>query len=131
MLAPRARWVRTRTPSLEHRSRLCLHRSRRSVACWVEGGVIVKSLRTSRCAAALFVIAAVAVGIAGSGGTGRAAPGITFNFEPLIGTSSINEIPKVTYGKGIGFHLVIQNNGTNSTPQTSSVVVTSTSATYD
>ena len=91
----------------------------------------MNSLKTSRRLVALFVIAAVAVGIAGSAGPGHAAPGITFTFEPLIGTSSINEIPKVTYGRGIGFHLFAQNNGTNSTPQTSSVIVTSDSATYD
>jgi hypothetical protein len=52
-------------------------------------------------------------------------------FEPRIGTSSGNEIPKVSYGRGIGFHLFIKNNGTNSTPQTSEVRVTSDSATYD
>ena len=37
----------------------------------------------------------------------------------------------MSYGRGIGFHLLVQNQGTNSTPQTSSVTVTSDSATFD
>lgn len=92
----------------------------------------MQGIRISRrsAAALLLVIAAIVGALAGGAGTGHAAPGITFTFEPLIGTSGI-DIPKVSYGRGIGFHLFVQNNGTNSTPQTSSIVVTSTSATYD
>jgi hypothetical protein len=92
----------------------------------------MQRLKNSRrlAAALVLIITGIVSALAGSAGTGSAAPGITFTFEPLIGTSN-NEVPKVSYGKGIGFHLFIQNNGTNSTPQTSSVVVTSDSATFD
>jgi len=93
----------------------------------------VETLKNSRrfAAALVLIITGVASALAGSAGTGSAAPGLTLTFEPLIGTSSVNEIPKVSYGRGIGFHLFIKNNGTNSTPQTSDVRVTSDSATYD
>jgi hypothetical protein len=97
-----------------------------------EGGQIVERLKNSRRSAAAFVliIAGVVSALAGSAGMGNAAPGITFTFEPLIGTSTINEIPKVSYGKGIGFHLLMQN-GTNSAPHSSMIVVTNNDATYD
>jgi hypothetical protein len=92
----------------------------------------MQRLKNSRryAAALVLIISGIVSALAGSAGTGSAAPGITFTFEPLIGTSN-NEVPKVSYGKGIGFHLFIQNNGTNSTPQTSSVTVTSDLAKYD
>ncbi len=90
----------------------------------------MQGLRISRRSAAALLLVIIGA-LAGGAGTGHTAPGITFQFEPLIGTSSINEIPKVSYGRGIGFHLFVQNTGTNSTPQTSSVVVTSDSATFD
>jgi hypothetical protein len=93
----------------------------------------MQRLKNSRrfAAALVLITTGIASALAGSAGTGSAAPGITFTFEPLIGTSNVNEIPKVSYGRGIGFHLFIKNNGTNSTPQTSSVLVTSDSATFD
>jgi hypothetical protein len=92
----------------------------------------MKYWTTLRVGAALIItLAVIAAALTGSAGTGHAAPGLTLAFEPLIGTSSVNEIPKVSYGRGIGFHLFLQNAGTNSTPQTSSVTVTSASATFD
>ena len=102
-------------------------------ATGTEGGQIVQRLKNSRrlAAALVLIITGTASALAGSAGTGSASPGLTLTFEPLIGTSNVNEIPKVSYGRGIGFHLVIANNGTNSTPQTSDVRVTSDSATYD
>jgi hypothetical protein len=98
-----------------------------------EGGPIVQRLKNSRrfAAALVLITTGIAVAFAGSAGTGNAAPGVTMTFEPLLGTNVINEIQTVSYGKGIGFHLVIANQGTNSTPQTSSVVVTSDFASYD
>jgi len=92
----------------------------------------MQRLKNSRryAAALVLIISGIASALAGSAGTGSAAPGITFTFEPLIGTSNINEIPKVSYGKGIGFHLLMQN-GTNSAPHSSMIVVTNNDATYD
>lgn len=92
----------------------------------------MQRLKNSRRFAAAFVliISGIASALAGSAGTGSAAPGITFTFEPLIGTTNINEIPKVSYGKGIGFHLLMQN-GTNNAPHASMIVVTNNDATYD
>jgi hypothetical protein len=93
----------------------------------------MQRLKNSRrfAVALVLITTGVVSALAGSAGTGSAAPGITLTFEPLIGTSNVNEIPKVSYGRGIGFHLFIKNNGTNSTPQTSAVTVTSDSATFD
>jgi hypothetical protein len=92
----------------------------------------MQRLKNSRrfAVALVLITTGVVSAIAGSAGTGSAAPGITFKFEPLIGTNNINEIPKVSYGKGIGFHLLVQN-GTNSAPHATQIVVTNNDATYD
>jgi hypothetical protein len=90
-------------------------------------------LKNSRrfAAALVLIITGIVCALAGSAGVGNAAPGVTFTFEPLLGTSSINEIQTVSYGKGIGFHLLMQN-GTNSAPHSSKIVVTTNNgATYD
>jgi hypothetical protein len=88
----------------------------------------MKKLNRRRLAGIVAILTAIlAAGL--GGGAGQAAPGITLTFEPLIGAGT-NEIPKVSYGRGIGFHLFAKNDGTNSTPQTS-IVVTSSSATFD
>jgi hypothetical protein len=91
----------------------------------------MQRLKNSRrfVAALVLIISGIASALAGSAGTGSAAPGITFTFEPLIGTSN-NEIPTVSYGKGIGFHLLMQN-GTNSAPHSTKIVITNNDAFYD
>ncbi|HEX7311371.1 MAG TPA: hypothetical protein VF232_09340 [Gaiellaceae bacterium] len=86
-----------------------------------------KSLR--RVGAALVVVsAAIAAALVGGASTGRAATSFNVTLTPLIGTTGI-EIPQVSYGGKIGFHLFVQNSG-NSNTQHASVTVTSTLATF-
>jgi hypothetical protein len=92
----------------------------------------MKNLKTrGRLAASLALVAAVAVGsLVGGAATGRAATGFTVDLQPLIGTPGVNlEIPQVTFGGKIGYHLFIQNTGDSST-QHVSIVVTSDLATF-
>jgi hypothetical protein len=90
-----------------------------------------KSLRRV-CAVLVVVSVAIAAALVGGASTGRAAPGVTVDLVPLIATSSdiVSEIPQVSYGGKIGYHLTITNAGTSTTPQTSSITVTSPNATY-
>jgi hypothetical protein len=78
----------------------------------------------------VIVSVAIAAALVGGASTGRAATLFNIELTPLIGTSEINEeIPQVSYGGKIGFHLHILNNDT-STTQHASVVVTSNLATF-
>jgi hypothetical protein len=86
----------------------------------------------ARVGAVLVVVsAAIAAALVGGASTGRAATTITLNLEPLIATSSEieNQIPQVSYGGKIGYHLEIKNTDTSTTPQVS-ITVTSPNATY-
>ena len=74
------------------------------------------------------VSAAIAAALVGGASTGRAATSFNVSLTPLIGTTGI-EIPQVSYGGKIGFHLFVQNSGDSNT-QHASVVVTSTLATF-
>jgi hypothetical protein len=73
--------------------------------------------------------AMVALVVVGGATTGRAATSFDITLAPLIGTTNVNEIPQVSYGGKIGYHLHIQNNDTSNT-QHASVRVTSTLATF-
>jgi len=75
------------------------------------------------------VSAAIAAALVGGASTGRAATSFTISLSPLIGTAEVNEIPQVSYGGKIGYHLVVQNSG-DSTTQHASVMVTSDLATF-
>jgi len=76
------------------------------------------------------VLAAIAAALVGGTSTGRAATSFTITLEPLIGTAGVNlEIPQVSYGGKIGYHLVVTNSG-DSTTQHASVAVTSDLATF-
>ena len=77
---------------------------------------------------ALLAVLAVG-GLVGAAGTGHAATGFTVDLKPLIGTTNVNEIPQVTFGGKIGYHLFIENTGDSNT-QHVSIVVTSDLATY-
>jgi hypothetical protein len=82
-----------------------------------------------RIALTVGVILAVMIGgVVGGTGTGNAATSFNITLEPLIGTSG-NDIPQVSYGGKIGYHLHINNNG-DSTTQKASILVTSDSATF-
>ena len=73
--------------------------------------------------------AAIAAALGGGTSTGRAATSFEVTLKPLIGTSAINEIPQVSYGGKIGYHLHISNSG-DSTTQHASILVTSNLATF-
>ena len=75
------------------------------------------------------VLAAIAAALVGGASTGRAATSFTITLDPLIGTAAVNEIPQVSYGGKIGYHLVVTNSG-DSTTQHASIVVTSDLATF-
>jgi hypothetical protein len=79
---------------------------------------------------ALFVIvsAAIAAALVGGASSGRAATGFDVKLLPLIGTAG-NEIPQVSYGGKIGYHLRVENTGDSST-QHASIVVTSDLGTF-
>jgi hypothetical protein len=72
----------------------------------------------------------VAAALLGGAGTSQAATNFTITLAPLIGTPGVNtEIPQVSYGGKIGYHLHIENNDTSNT-QHASVRVTSDLATF-
>ena len=75
------------------------------------------------------VLAVVAAALVGGASSGRAATSFTITLDPLIGTAVVNEIPQVSYGGKIGYHLVVTNAG-DSTTQHASVVVKSDVATF-
>jgi len=75
------------------------------------------------------VLAVMIGGVAGGTGTGNAATSFNITLAPLIGTSSVNVIPQVSYGGKIGYHLHVDNNG-DSTTQHASIVVTSNLGTF-
>ncbi|MFL5937899.1 MAG: hypothetical protein ACJ76U_13790 [Gaiellaceae bacterium] len=75
------------------------------------------------------VTAAIAAALVGGASSGRAATSFTITLDPLIGTANVNEIPQVSYGGKIGYHLVVTNAG-DSTTQHASVAVTSDLATF-
>jgi Domain of unknown function DUF11 len=79
-------------------------------------------------AAAGVLAAALAAGLLVGVGTGRAATSFEVTLSPLIGTS-FNEVPQVSYGGKIGYHLVVTNSGDSTTTQVQ-VVVKSDSATF-
>lgn len=72
---------------------------------------------------ALLVAASV-----GGTGSGHAATSFQVTLSPLIGTVG-NDIPQVSFGGKIGYHLFIKNNG-DSTTQHARIVVTSDKATF-
>jgi hypothetical protein len=72
---------------------------------------------------ALLVAASV-----GGTGAGHAATSFQVNLSPLIGTIG-NDIPQVSFGGKIGYHLFVQNTG-DSTTQHGRIVVTSDNATF-
>ena len=59
----------------------------------------------------LVVSAAIAAALVGGASTGRAATSFTITLSPLIGTADVNEIPQVSYGGKIGYHLVVTELG--------------------
>jgi hypothetical protein len=69
----------------------------------------------------------VAASVGGTG-TGRAATSFQVDLSPLIGTIG-NDIPQVSFGGKIGYHLIVQNTG-DSTTQHGQIVVTSDGATF-
>jgi hypothetical protein len=73
--------------------------------------------------------AGVFAGVIGGATTSQAATSFSVSLAPLIGTTTVNEIPQVTHGGKIGYHLVVQNTGT-SAAQHSTIVVTSDFATF-
>lgn len=75
------------------------------------------------------VSAAVAAALVSGASPGHAATDFTITLSPLIGTTNLNEIPQVSYGGKIGYHLFIENSG-DSTTQHATVVVTSNLATF-
>jgi len=75
------------------------------------------------------ILAVIIGGVVGGTGTGNAATSFNITLAPLIGTSSVNVIPQVSYGGKIGYHLHIDNNG-NSTTQHASILVTSNLGTF-
>jgi hypothetical protein len=75
------------------------------------------------------VSAVIAAALVGGPSTGRAATSFAITLSPLIGTAEVNEIPQVSYGGRIGYHVFVQNSGDSST-QHASVVVTSNLATF-
>ena len=83
-----------------------------------------------RCVCLLVAVSgAIAAALAGGAGTGHAATSFTVALSPLIGTAEVNEIPQVSYGGKIGYHLFVRNSGDSNT-QHSSIVVTSNLATF-
>lgn len=72
---------------------------------------------------------AIAAALVAGASTGRAATAFTVNLTPLIGTSVTNEIPQVTYGGQIGYHLYVENTGDSTTTQVQ-IRVTSDLATF-
>src|SRR5215211_1847620 len=73
--------------------------------------------------------AMVALVVVGGATTGHAATQFRNELTPLIGTADVNEIPQVSYGGKIGYHLFIQNTG-DSTTQHSTIKVISNLATF-
>jgi hypothetical protein len=72
--------------------------------------------------------AVLALALSGGAGTGQAATAFTVDLQPLIGSTG-NQIPQVSYGGAIGYHLFVQNTG-DSTTQHVQIIVTSDSATF-
>jgi hypothetical protein len=82
----------------------------------------------SRVAVLALAVSLLAVaGLVGAAAPGQAATSFSVNLQPLIGSAG-NEIPQVTFGGKIGYHLLVTNTG-DSTTQHASIVVTSTNAT--
>jgi hypothetical protein len=90
----------------------------------------MKSFKTWRRLAGVLAAASAltAVALVGGASTSHAATAFTVNLQPLIGSSG-NEIPQVTFGGKIGYHLFVQNTGDSAT-QHASIVVTSNTATF-
>src|SRR3954470_8004568 len=78
---------------------------------------------------AVVVLAAVAAALVGGASSSRAATSFTITLDPLIGTVAVNEIPQVSYGGKIGYHLVVTNAG-DSTTQHASVAGTTGLGTF-
>jgi hypothetical protein len=91
---------------------------------------MMESYKSLRRVGAVFVVvsAAIAAALVGGASSGRAATDFRVMLTPLLGTVG-NEIPQVSYGGKIGYHLKILNNDTSNT-QHASVVVTSDLATF-
>jgi hypothetical protein len=75
----------------------------------------------------VFCALVVAASVGGTG-TGRAATSFEVDLSPLIGTIG-NDIPQVSFGGKIGYHLFVENTG-DSTTQHAQIVVTSDGATF-
>jgi hypothetical protein len=75
----------------------------------------------------VFCALVVAASVGGTG-TGRAATSFTVDLSPLIGTIG-NDIPQVSFGGKIGYHLFVQNTGDSAT-QHAQIVVTSEGGTF-
>jgi hypothetical protein len=76
----------------------------------------------------IVLAAAVAAGVVSWASTGQAATNFAITLSPLLGTTG-QDIPQVSYGGKIGYHLHIENNDTNNT-QHASVRVTSNLAAF-
>jgi hypothetical protein len=75
----------------------------------------------------VFCALVVAASVGGTG-TSRAATSFDVDLSPLIGTIG-NDIPQVSFGGKIGYHLFVQNTGDSAT-QHAKIVVTSDGATF-
>lgn len=75
----------------------------------------------------VFCALLVAASVGGTG-SGHAATSFQVTLSPLIGTIG-NDIPQVSFGGKIGYHLFVKNNG-DSTTQHGRIVVTSDKATF-
>src|SRR4051794_5607811 len=75
------------------------------------------------------VSAMAALAVLGGATTSDAATSFNITLAPLIGTSSVNVIPQVSYGGKTGYHLHIDNDGDSNT-QHASIVVTSNPGTF-